>query len=212
MMLQLSQVSIVKNQQVLIKDFNLTIPNGEIVTLMGASGSGKSTLLSWILGVLPEAFQAQGHLQLNGQVLDHIPIEKRCIGIIFQEDLLFPHWNVGQNLAFALPKTVQGKTRRERIEQVLEQVGLAGFYERDPATLSGGQRSRVSVLRAILAEPQALLLDEPFAKLDRALRSQVREWVFTQVQALNIPVLLVTHDEDDVPLGGRVVELVAKEE
>lgn len=206
-MLQLTQVTIKKAQQVLIDNLNLTIQNGELVTLMGASGSGKSTLLNWVLGALPDAFQAQGHLSLNGQVLNQVPIEQRRIGIIFQDDHLFPHWSVGQNLAFALPKTYQGRARRQHIEQVLEQVGLQGFYERDPFTLSGGQRSRVSVLRAILAEPQALLLDEPFAKLDRALRGQVRTWVFGQVQQLNIPVLLVTHDSEDVPQGGRVVEL-----
>ena len=174
---------------------------------MGASGSGKSTLLSWILGALASEFQAQGTLQLNGRVLNDIPINKRQIGIIFQDDTLFPHWSVGQNLAFALPSTTPTKARRTAIEQVLEQVGLVGFYERDPATLSGGQRSRVSVLRAVLAEPQALLLDEPFAKLDRELRVQVRERVFEQVQALNIPVLLVTHDYEDVPVRGRVVNL-----
>lgn len=206
-MLQLNQVTLKKAQQVLIDNLNLTIQNGELVTLMGASGSGKSTLLSWVLGALPDVFQAQGNLSLNGQVLNQVPIEQRRIGIIFQDDHLFPHWNVGQNLAFALPKMYQGRARREYIEQVLEQVGLQGFYERDPFTLSGGQRSRVSVLRAILAEPQALLLDEPFSKLDRALRAQVRTWVFEQVQQLNIPVLLVTHDSEDVPEGGRVVAL-----
>ncbi|MBK8454690.1 MAG: ATP-binding cassette domain-containing protein [Thiofilum sp.] len=206
-MLQLSDVTIAKNNQVLISDLNLTIAKGEIMTLMGGSGSGKSTLLSWILGALPEVFQAQGQLQLNSRVLNQLPIEQRRIGVIFQDDVLFPHWSVGQNLAFALPNTFKGKARREYIEQVLGQVGLGGFYVRDPATLSGGQRSRVSVLRALVAQPQALLLDEPFAKLDRALRAQVRDWVFEQVQALQIPVLLVTHDHEDVPAGGRVVQL-----
>ena len=206
-MLKLTDVTIIQDKKVLIKDLNLSIAKGEMVTLMGASGSGKSTLLHWMLGVLPAAFQAHGRLELAGQVLDPVPVEKRRMGIIFQDDVLFPHWSVGQNLAFALPKAYKGKTRREQIEQVLEEVGLAGFYERDPATLSGGQRSRVSVLRAMLAQPHALLLDEPFAKLDRALRGQVREWVFEQVQRLDIPVLLVTHDDEDVPAGGRVVQL-----
>ncbi len=209
-MLQLNNVTIThkKSQQVLIQNLTLAIAKGEIVTLMGVSGSGKSTLLSWILGALSNDFEAQGNVYLNERVLNLIPINQRKIGIIFQEDTLFAHWSVGQNLAFALPANIKGrKVRRQAIEQVLEQVGLGECYERDPATLSGGQRSRVSVLRAILAQPQALLLDEPFAKLDQALRAQVRAWVFEQVRALQIPVLLVTHDVEDIPKERRVVRL-----
>ncbi|MCB1638285.1 MAG: ATP-binding cassette domain-containing protein, partial [Thiothrix sp.] len=148
------------------------IAAGEILTLMGPSGLGKSTLLNWIVGALPDGFQAQGELWLDGVRLDHLPTEQRRIGILFQDDLLFPHLSVGGNLAFALPGTRHAgrQQRRARIEQVLADAGLAGFYERDPHTLSGGQRARISVLRTLLAEPRAILLDEPFSRLDTELR------------------------------------------
>lgn len=175
---------------------------------MGVSGSGKSTLLNWIIGALDPAFEARGELWIGGERRDGLPVESRRIGILFQDDLLFPHLSVGRNLAFALPAKVQGKgARRRLIEDTLADVGLAGFFERDPATLSGGQRARVSVLRALLAEPDALLLDEPFAKLDAVLRDQFRSFVFERIARLAIPALLVTHDPDDVPAGGRVIEI-----
>jgi len=181
---------------------------GEVLTLMGASGVGKSTLLSWLVGAPAAAFQFSGELWLEGQRLDGLPTAQRHIGILFQDDLLFPHLSVGGNLAFALPASIQGKAqRRAVIEQALTDADLAGFYERDPATLSGGQRSRVSVLRALLAEPQALLLDEPFARLDVDLRAQFRQFVYERLAALHIPAVLVTHDAADVPPAGEVLQL-----
>ena len=191
----------------LLSDMHLTVNAGEIVTLMGASGSGKSTLLNWLLGDLPPAFSAQGQVWLNERDLNTLPIESRGIGILFQDDLLFPHLSVGQNLAFALPASVKGTERRERVAQTLADVGLEGFHDRDPATLSGGQRARVSLMRALLAQPQALLLDEPFSRLDAVLRLQFRSLVFEQIARLRIPTLLVTHDPADVPPGGRVFDI-----
>ena len=139
---------------------------------------------------------------------DHLPTEQRQLGMLFQDDVLFPHLSVGHNLAFALPASVVGRrARREVVEATLASVDLSGFHDRDPATLSGGQRARVSLMRALLAQPQALLLDEPFAKLDMALRARFRELVFAQTARLNLPVLLVTHDPADVPAGGRVITL-----
>ena len=102
---------------------------------------------------------------------------------------------------------IVGRARREAVEQALGSAGLAGHYASDPATLSGGERARVSLLRALLAEPQALLLDEPFSRLDNALRASFRAWVFDTTRARNIPVVLVTHDDEDVPPGGEVIEI-----
>lgn len=185
---------------------NLHIAPGEIVTLMGPSGCGKSTLLHALIGALPPAFTLQGRLWLNGRELTHLPVEQRHVGILFQDDLLFPHLSVGANLAFALPPA--DKTIRQAIiSQALADAGLAGFAHRDPATLSGGQRARVSLLRALLAKPQALLLDEPFSRLDRPLRRSFREFVYAQIQHAELPTLLVTHDAEDIPPNGRVIML-----
>ena len=147
-------------------------------------------------------------LWLNSLRCDTLPIEARHIGLLFQDDLLFPHLSVGQNLAFALPAKFSGaKVRRQRVEQTLSDIGLVGFHDRDPATLSGGQRARVSLMRTLLAEPRALLLDEPFSKLDAVLRTQFRAFVFEQIARQKIPTLLVTHDPADVPQGGRAIEI-----
>ena len=207
-MLNITHLTLTRGTTTLLADFNLTVNSGEIVTVSGASGSGKSTLLNWMIGDLDPAFGATGELWLNERRLDGLPIEQRQLGLLFQDDLLFGHLSVGQNLAFALPaRFVGSRERRRRIEQTLTDMGLEGFYERDPATLSGGQRARVSLMRTLLAEPQALLLDEPFSKLDAALRSQFRAHVFEQIARQRIPTLLVTHDPADVPPGGRVIEI-----
>ena len=127
-----------------------------------------------------------------------LPAQQRRIGVLFQDDLLFPHLTVGQNLAFGLANAAQGRAaRRARVQQALLEAGLEGLAERDPATLSGGQRARVALLRALLAEPRVLLLDEPFSKLDTALRQGVRRFVFAHAAARGLPVLLVTHDRAD---------------
>ncbi len=116
--------------------------------------------------------------------------------------------SVGQNLAFALPERFKGKTvRRSELDRALTEAGLTDFYDRDTTTLSGGQRARVSLLRTLLAEPEALLLDEPFSRLDATLRTQFRTFVFEQIIKLGIPTILVTHDPGDVPPAGRVLEL-----
>lgn len=207
-MLEIKDLAISIDSDVILSHFNLQIPAGEIVTVMGGSGSGKSTLLNWLIGDLPPVFRASGELWLNGMRRDQWLIEARHIGILFQDDLLFPHLSVGQNLAYALPARFTGRAaRRARIETVLSEVGLAGYHDRDPATLSGGQKARVSLLRALLAEPDALLLDEPFSKLDAKLREQFRTFVYEQINRLQIPTLLVTHDPADIPPSGRVIEI-----
>lgn len=206
-MLRIVDLNLFLGERCLLSNLQLNIQPGEIVTLNGDSGSGKSTLLSWMLGDLASAFRAQGELWLKNRALHTLPIEARHIGILFQDDLLFAHLSVGQNLAFALPAGLSGKQRRAQVEQTLAEVGLAGFHDRDPATLSGGQRARVSLMRALLAQPQVLLLDEPFSRLDAVLRVQFRSLVFEQITRLGIPTLLVTHDVADVPPGGRVFNI-----
>lgn len=206
--LEIRNLCVSKAGQALIANLDLSVGPGEVFTLMGASGSGKSTLLNWIIGALDPVFTVTGELWLKGERRDPLPIESRRIGILFQDDLLFPHLSVGQNLAFALPARIQGRAERRRvIDATLADVGLSGFHDRDPATLSGGQKARVSALRALLAEPDALLLDEPFAKLDAVLRGQFRAFVFDRISQLGIPTLLVTHDPADIPPAGAVIEI-----
>ena len=191
----------------LFREVSFFVPRGEIVTLMGPSGSGKSTLFAWMVGALSDDFQARGELWLDARRCDGLPVESRGLGILFQGALLFEQFSVGQNLLLALPERIVGRARREAVEQALDSAGLSGHYASDPATLSGGERARVSLLRALLAEPQALLLDEPFSRLDKTLRTTFRTWVFVAVRARNIPVVLVTHDEDDIPPGGKLIEI-----
>ncbi len=193
----------------LFRDLGLTVPAGRIVTLMGPSGIGKSTLLDFIGGHLQRDVAAMGEILLDGRDVSHLPAEARRIGILFQDAMLFPHLSVGDNLAFALPAAERGRAgRRTAVDAALVHAGLAGFADRDPATLSGGQRARVALMRALLARPRALLLDEPFGRLDAGLRAEVREFVLDHARARGIPVLLVTHDEGDARAAqGPVVRL-----
>ncbi len=191
----------------LVSDLDLAVAPGAVVTVMGPSGSGKSTLLSWICGTLDPAFTADGRVWLGEREITGWPPEARRVGILFQDDLLFPHLSVGDNLGFGLPAAVRGRAaRRARVEAALADADLPGFADRDPATLSGGQRARVAVMRTLLAEPRALLLDEPFNRLDAALRDRFRRFVFAH--AGRLPTLLVTHDEADaLAAGGPVLRL-----
>jgi len=190
-------------------DIDCRIASGEILTVMGESGSGKSSLLDFIAGFLRPDFQARGRVLLNGRELTGLPAKERQIGLMFQTPLLFPHMSVLQNLMFAIPADVRNRSaRRELAEGALADAGLAGFGERDPATLSGGQQTRVALMRSLLADPKALLLDEPFSSLDRTRRAEIRTLVFAKARSKGLPVLLVTHDEEDAEAaGGRVLNL-----
>ena len=187
----------------------LTVPAGAVTTIMGASGVGKSTLIDLIGGHLSADFEAEGQVVLNGRDVTRLPAEARRIGILFQDALLFPHLSVGDNLAFGLAANVRGRVaRRAAVAAALDQAGLAGFADRDPATLSGGQRARVALMRTLLADPLALLLDEPFARLDPDRRADLRAFVFRHVRERGVPVLMVSHDPDDASAtGGPVVTL-----
>jgi len=174
---------------------------------MGPSGSGKSSLLAYIAGFLAPAFESSGSVLVNGDDICSLAAEHRRVGLLFQDPLLFPHLSVAGNLRFALQSTAQQKNHA--ISEGLNDVGLAGFDDRDPGTLSGGQASRVALLRLLLSAPNAVLLDEPFSKLDTQLREEVRALVFDKLRASGLPTILVTHDQADAEqAGGEIRTLV----
>ena len=191
---------------VLLRDLQLDIAAGQVHTLMGASGSGKSSLLAAICGTLDAAMHFEGSVLLNGQRIDQLPTQARRVGILFQDDLLVPHMTVRENLLFATPRG-ESAAREALVTQALRDVEMGDYLHTDPATLSGGQRARVALARALLAQPQALLLDEPFSRLDAALRVRMRALVFGMVKARGIPALLVTHDAEDVADAGLVTRI-----
>jgi len=189
----------------LFSAITLRVEPGEVAALMGPSGIGKSTLLDAIGGHLAHGFVVTGSVRLNGRDVLPLPAEARRIGVLFQDAMLFPHLSVGDNLAFGLSPAVRGAARRAAVDTALDQAGLAGFAARDPATLSGGQRARAALMRALLAEPEALLLDEPFSRLDAELRAEIRGFAFEHLRLRGIPGLLVTHDASDAEAAGGVV-------
>ena len=209
--LVLEAVTLHLGNRLLMGPIDARIAPGECLSVMGPSGCGKSTLLNFLAGTLPAAFEASGRAWVGSTDLTQLAPERRGAGILFQDDLLFPHLSVGGNLAFALPAAVRpASARRARIDAALAECGLQGFARRDPGTLSGGQRARVALMRTLLAAPRVLLLDEPFSQLDTRLRSEFRQWVFGHARRHGLPTLLVTHDRADAEAaGGRVIELQA---
>lgn len=202
----LKDVSIALGDRKLL-EINAEIKAGEVLTIMGPSGSGKSTLLAWIGGFLSAAFTAKGSALLGDEDLQSLMPQERRIGFLFQDPLLFPHMTVLENLVFALPPDIKGKTNRmQKACMALEDIGLENLENRDPETLSGGQKARVALARVLLSSPRILLLDEPFSKLDANRRDQMRRLVFERARTL--PVLLVTHDEADaIAAGGPIIRI-----
>lgn len=212
MTLDLHDVSVApKASGALFPPITLTVRAGDVATVMGPSGIGKSTLLDAIGGHLAHGLTLSGSIRLDGTDLAPLPPEARRVGLMFQDAVLFPHLSVGDNLAFGLARSIRGRaTRRAAVDAALERAGLAGLHDRDPATLSGGQRSRAALMRTLLAEPRALLLDEPFSKLDAALRDDMRAFTFEHVRDRGIPALMVTHDPADAEAaGGPALELTS---
>ncbi|WP_318497540.1 ATP-binding cassette domain-containing protein [Photobacterium leiognathi] len=207
MSFHISNVTITQpNGDILLASFSLHIAKGEIVTLMGPSGCGKSTLLNYLAGHLNPEFTAKGTLTLNKQAITEVPAHLRNIGVLFQDDLLFPHLTVWENLAFALPNNIKGNERKHQALTALAQLELAELANAYPHQISGGQRARISLTRLLMAKPQLILLDEPFSKLDSALRLQFRDWVFQQIQQASIPTLMVTHDKQDIPNDSQIIQ------
>ena len=196
-MLVIDCVSLSFGDEPLFEPLSISVQPGRITLLTAASGVGKSTLLSWVSGMADPALKAKGRIELNGNELNHLAIEKRRIGIMFQEPLMFPHLTVAGNLAFGLKHPRNTSERNAIISAQLSNIGLEGMENRDPMTLSGGQKARIALMRCLIAEPEALLLDEPFSGLDDKIRKDFAELVKQEVRARNLPVLMVSHDPRD---------------
>ncbi|MGM0526616.1 MAG: ATP-binding cassette domain-containing protein [Pseudomonadota bacterium] len=206
-MLQINELMILKDGQQLLALEKLSVDPGDIATIMGPSGSGKSTLLRWMLGEPLSDFTCTGELWLDKRRIDGLPIHRRQLGLMYQKGDLFPHMSVAENLNFALPRSLGRQQANTKVAEALEDVGLSGKLGAMPEQLSGGEQSRIALLRSLLAEPKAILLDEPFSALDTEMRQSIRSWTFAQLAQRQIPAVLVTHDPEDICSDGPVVNL-----
>ena len=187
-----------------LKQLNLSIDPGQLVTLLGPSGCGKTTTLRLIAGL---ESASEGKIIIGGEDVTHLSATYRKVSMVFQSYALFPHMTVAENVAYGL--TVNGMPKKqatEKADQGLEMVGLAGFGARLPSELSGGQQQRVAVARAVVLEPEVLLLDEPLSNLDAKLRRHVREEIRKIQQELNLTAVYVTHDQEEaMAVSDRII-------
>ncbi|WP_419899444.1 ABC transporter ATP-binding protein [Roseomonas sp. USHLN139] len=217
--LDMDGIRIRYGQAVAVDGVTLSVPPGEILALLGPSGCGKTTLLRAVAGFIrPEA----GRVLVDGRAIDHLSPGGRGVGIVFQSYALFPHMTAAQNVAYGLE--ARGRPQQEiraKVEAALAAVRMEGFAGRRPRALSGGQQQRVALARALAIEPAILLLDEPFAALDRALRLDLQLEIKRIQRRFGVTAVLVTHDQDEamsmadrmaVMRGGRVEQVAAPAE
>lgn len=202
--IELRNIKKVFDDTVVVEDFNLEVKKGEFVTFLGPSGCGKTTTLRMIAGF---EFPTEGEILLNGEDISHLPPNLRPINTVFQRYALFPHMNVYDNVAFGLnlkhlPKSVID----EKVKNVLEVVDLEGFEKRQISTLSGGQQQRIAIARAIVNEPDILLLDEPLGALDLKMRKEMQLELKSMHERLGITFIYVTHDQEEaLTMSDKVV-------
>lgn len=182
-------------ESLVVKNLNLDIPPGEFLTMLGPSGSGKTTCLMMLAGFEPAT---HGEIFLNDKPINNVPPHKRGIGMVFQNYALFPHMSVAENLAFPLQVRGMGKAEQEqKVKRALEMVELGKFGSRRPAQLSGGQQQRVAVARALVFDPQLVLMDEPLGALDKQLREQMQYEIKHIHESLGVSIVYVTHDQTE---------------
>ncbi len=178
-----------------VKDLNLSIARGEFLTMLGPSGSGKTTCLMMLAGF---ETATHGDIRLGGKPINNIPPHKRGIGMVFQNYALFPHMSVGENLSFPLEVRNMGKSEREeKVRRALDMVQMGDFINRRPAQLSGGQQQRIALARALVFEPELVLMDEPLGALDKQLREHMQFEITNLAHQLGITVVYVTHDQTE---------------
>jgi len=182
-------------ETLVVKDLNLSIGKGEFLTMLGPSGSGKTTCLMMLAGF---ETATHGEILLGGRPINDIPPHKRGIGMVFQNYALFPHMTVGENLSFPLEVRGMGKSEREaKIKRALEMVQMGDFANRRPAQLSGGQQQRIALSRALVFEPELVLMDEPLGALDKQLREHMQFEITRLAHELGITTVYVTHDQTE---------------
>ena len=202
--IELKNIKKVFDDTVVVDNFNLTVKKGEFVTFLGPSGCGKTTTLRMIAGF---EFPTEGEILLNGEDISHIPPNLRPINTVFQRYALFPHLNVYENVAFGLNlKRLPKSVISEKVKHVLEVVDLEGFEKRQISTLSGGQQQRIAIARAIVNEPDILLLDEPLGALDLKMRKEMQLELKSMHERLGITFIYVTHDQEEaLTMSDKVV-------
>ena len=182
-------------ETLVVKDLNLSLPKGEFLTMLGPSGSGKTTCLMMLAGF---ETATHGEILLDGQPINNIPPHKRGIGMVFQNYALFPHMTVGENLSFPLEVRGMDKSvREEKVKRALDMVQMGAFINRRPAQLSGGQQQRIALSRALVFEPELVLMDEPLGALDKQLREQMQFEITRLAHELGITTVYVTHDQTE---------------
>ena len=180
-----------KEKKPLIKNLSFKVKKGEILFISGKSGLGKSTLLDLISGFHDNNLIWTGKIYLNKHDITNSSIQNKKIGYMLQDYFLFPHFNVKNNLIFSLPK--QTRNKKEQALDYLKQINMVEFSDHYPSELSGGQKARIACLRAIVSNPDALLLDEPFSSLDKKTMKSFQKFLFDYVKKLNIPCVIVSH-------------------
>ena len=180
-----------KEKKPLIKNLSFKVKKGEILFISGKSGLGKSTLLDLISGFHDDNLIWTGKIYLNKINITNASIRNKKIGYMLQDYFLFPHFNVKNNLIFSLPKKTRNK--KEQALDYLKQINMVEFSDHYPSELSGGQKARIACLRAIISNPDALLLDEPFSSLDKKTMKSFQKFLFDYVKKLNIPCVIVSH-------------------
>ena len=182
-------------ENLVVKDLNLSLPKGEFLTMLGPSGSGKTTCLMMLAGFETATY---GDIRLDGVSINNIPPHKRGIGMVFQNYALFPHMTVAENLSFPLEvRKMRKSAREEKINRALGMVQMNDFAGRRPAQLSGGQQQRIALARALVFEPELVLMDEPLGALDKQLRETLQFEITKLAHDLGITVVYVTHDQTE---------------
>jgi putative spermidine/putrescine transport system ATP-binding protein len=182
-------------ENLVVKDLNLSMPKGEFLTMLGPSGSGKTTCLMMLAGF---ETATHGDIRLDGVSINNIPPHKRGIGMVFQNYALFPHMTVAENLSFPLEVRKIGKSEREeKVMRALGMVQMQDFAGRRPAQLSGGQQQRIALSRALVFEPELVLMDEPLGALDKQLRETLQFEITRLAHDLGITTVYVTHDQTE---------------